>query len=382
MNGPYTAIRKDGRNIINYLGSTVFEAFEDVQKTSFSNQMLDERLEKTITDERFHHLHVIDSALFFASTQYFKGLNADWCNLPLTTLMISSPGEMYAGKNIDYTTDALPVTLSWFDQPRDVFLSESSQFYLELRLMIDKVDKVFSIYNSFRKEKADFSHLSEFQHIEFEGKVSFEENIKISIGLMDCIVQYLLKNTLDSLSYFLTQDEIAVLRSTFDITNFERLTFKQALKVLREDTNDARYDTFSLINFGAWEEIRLTEITKKHLILTEFPLLQIPFYHNELKHDEQGIPLAENADIILYGYRETIGSGVRISNLDALKEKAKVFNLPIVDYAPYLKTREYAQYQKTAGFGMGWQRFTHWLLKMPAIWESTHVPRGHLLPIP
>jgi aspartyl/asparaginyl-tRNA synthetase len=50
-------------------------------------------------------------------------------------------------------------------------MAESSQFYLELTLLIQGVNQVFSIYNSFRKETSDPTHLSEFQHIEYEGKV-------------------------------------------------------------------------------------------------------------------------------------------------------------------------------------------------------------------
>ncbi|MDQ1344253.1 MAG: asparaginyl-tRNA synthetase [Patescibacteria group bacterium] len=36
--------------------------------------------------------------------------------------------------------------------------------------MAKGADSVFSIYNSFRKEPSDATHLSEFQHVEFEGK--------------------------------------------------------------------------------------------------------------------------------------------------------------------------------------------------------------------
>ncbi|HOF44502.1 MAG TPA: hypothetical protein PK255_03760 [Candidatus Pacearchaeota archaeon] len=34
------------------------------------------------------------------------------------------------------------------------------------------------MYNSFRKERADATHLSEFHHIEFEGKVNYNDFIK------------------------------------------------------------------------------------------------------------------------------------------------------------------------------------------------------------
>jgi aspartyl/asparaginyl-tRNA synthetase len=382
MYGPYISKIVDGKKRIDYVGNKIFQPISDVQDAKFTKELLTDRLDKIVSDEMFYHLHHIESAMFIAIIDYFKNIGADWCNLPLTTLMISSPGEIYAGKTLDYTTDTLPVNISWFDNNRGIFLSESSQFYLELRLLIEKLEKVFSVYNSFRKEGADFSHLSEFQHVEFEGKVSFNQNINIATGLMRHIVEYLLKNNKKNLSYFLNDGDIESLSTAFSSENFEIMSLKEALSRIYNETKDSKYKDFSLKHFGAWEEVFLTNLVKKHVIVTEFPLMQIPFYHNELKCDENGIPLAENADIILYGYRETIGSGVRISSIDALKEKAKAFNLPLGDYDPYIKTRGFEHYDKTAGFGMGWQRFVHWLLKLPYIWDSTHVPRGHHLPIP
>jgi hypothetical protein len=35
-------------------------------------------------------------------------------------------------------------------------------------------------------------------------------------------------------------------------------------------------------------------------------MLQIPFYHEISDQTHNGISLAKNADLILYGYRETI----------------------------------------------------------------------------
>jgi asparaginyl-tRNA synthetase len=110
--------------------------------------------------------------------------------------------------------------------------------------------------------------------------------------------------------------------------------------------------------------------------------MQIPFYHDELKSNAEGIPLANNADFILFGYRETLGSGKRISSTGSLKAKAEKFNLPVKDYSPYLKTRDLPSYKPTCGFGLGWERYTHWLLKLPFIWDACHIPRGELLPTP
>jgi aspartyl/asparaginyl-tRNA synthetase len=382
MFGPYKATISDGKKTISYQGNRVTGPIENILDVSFEKSILESRINDIAKKEEYYHLHKIDNAIFFATTDYFRSIGADWCNLPLTTKMISSPGEVYAGKTLDYTTDTLPVDITWFNDKERTYLSESSQFYLEIRLLIDKVDKVFSIYNSFRKEPADFCHLSEFQHIEFEGKMGSEENIGVYLDLLRHIIIYVLENNHKNLEHFLTPKEIEDLESAFADKNIQRISFEKALDILHEETGEDKYKELSMKYFGAWEEVKLTELLGKHVIVTDFPLLQIPFYHNIKKHNNEGVPLAENSDLILYGYRETVGSGTRISDPEILLQKAKTFNLPREDYEPYLQTRDFDHYVETSGFGLGWQRLTQWLLKLPVIWEASHVPRGHHSPKP
>ena len=295
--------------------------------------------------------------------------------------MISSPGEIYAGKKLNYTTDALPITVKWFDN-EDIYLSESSQFYLELRLILEKIPRVYSIYQSFRKEQADFSHLSEFQHIEFEGKVSFEKNTQIFIGLIREITNHLLDKYPKELSYYLTEEEIKELENSFNKENITTLSFKKAMSILYENLGNNKYKNISLKNFGSLEEVALTRILNKHCLITEYPLEEIPFYHDLSFTDVNGKKYAKNADFIFLGYREVVGSGQRITDPKAIKEKALYFNLPKDDYDIYINMRKSKNYKTTCGFGLGWQRYTQWLLKMPFIWQLSHTPRGHFTPNP
>jgi hypothetical protein len=50
----------------------------------------------------------------------------------------------------------------------------------------------------------------------------------------------------------------------------------------------------------------LTEILNANVIVEKYPMLQIPFYHAVAEETVEGVPLAKNADFILYSYRETI----------------------------------------------------------------------------
>ena len=379
--GPYEAIVESGHRRIRYVGNKLFERCEDIGCMSFVEAMNERRFREVLSHPRFRALQTLDNIIFQSVASFFARRGAEWVNLPLTTLMISSPGEVYAGKTLDYTTDTLPVTLDWFDQKRKIFLAESSQFYLEIRLANSDAREVFSIYNSFRKERADVTHLSEFQHIEFEAKISSSENVSLIREMLAYILSSVLRSGEGALATYLTREEISSLGSLAAPDAFVEMPFHDALALLREDTGDERYREFSMRHFGSWEEVRLTHLVGRPIILTHFPLLQIPFYHNEFGTIE-GVPVAENADFILPGARETVGAGTRISGIDALAEKARVFNLPPEDYEPYLALRRLSTYEKTSGFGMGWQRYIHWLLKLPAIWEACHFPRGHSLPRP
>ncbi|NQV12091.1 hypothetical protein HQ524_01890 [Candidatus Uhrbacteria bacterium] len=197
-------------------------------------------------------VHKIDSEIFNATVSYFQKLGASWTNLPQTTRMISSPGEIYAGQTIDYTTDTAPVVIKdWFDSGRSIFLSESSQFYLEMRLAHPKIEQVFSIYNSFRKEKEDATHLSEFQHIEYEGKVDFEGSVDVLTGLVRSITRHVIEECSNELSQFLTGEEILGL-SDFCEHDIPKVRFSEAMKMLEEATGDSKYSNHTLLHFGAW----------------------------------------------------------------------------------------------------------------------------------
>jgi asparaginyl-tRNA synthetase len=374
MLGPYEAL-DDGR--IRFRGNRIHGQIDDVRKIEAPVSIFQRRVQNLATDKAFSSIAKINHRVFSAAHSYFAERGALFTLLPLVTRMISSPGAVYGREAISYTTDTSPVALSWFDLPQQAFLSESSQIYLELALAQPEVDEVYSVYNSFRLEESDFSHLSEFHHIEFEGRASQEDNLRLAIGLISCILRELLENEEESLAYFLSPDKMAALASVASPSAYTHLTFREALDLLREDTGEDRFRHFTTEGtFGSWEEIRLTWICGGPVTVSSFPLLEVPFYHAEIRDSDP--KTAHNADIIWPGYREIIGTGERIGGSDELAAKAETFQLPPEDYAPYLETRELDGWRRSSGFGLGWERFLQGVLEMPAIWDVCHFPRTHL----
>lgn len=321
------------------------------------------------------HISRINHTINMATHEYFDKLGSLFVLLPLTTRMISSPGALYGKEKLDYTQDTVPVKLNWFELKKDIFLSESSQIYLELYLAMKNIKGVYAVYNSFRKEPSDSTHLSEFHHIEYEGKVSQKENKKVIIDLIGKIIDKLLKLNADDLSFFISDGDIYFLKDFAKNRRITEITFEQALDVLYSKTKNNKYKEFTSKNFGAWEEVKLTSETGNITAISEFPLYEVAFYHAPIDND--GKSVADNTDFIWPYYREFVGSGHRVRSLDELLVKAKKFNLPEQDYRNYLASRQFDDYSETSGFGLGWERFLQGLLKMPFIYSASAFPRVH-----
>ncbi|MCX6749093.1 MAG: asparagine--tRNA ligase [Candidatus Pacearchaeota archaeon] len=371
MLGPYTA-NKDGS--ISYKGNKLFLAIQNIQSVEVPIEEIEDRVNQFAKDNMWGHIAKINHQVNISTNEFFNNLGALFTPLPLTTRMISSPGAVYGKEAINYTTDTCPITLKWFDLQNTAFLSESSQIYLELAIIQNGVDQVYSIYNSFRKEHADATHLSEFHHIEYEGKINQTQNEEIILNLIKKIITDLLEKNRKDMAYFLDEEKLKELKNFADnIHNVPRRTFKEVLELLYNDTGNEKYKEFTLKNFGSWEEIKITEILGNMVVIREFPLLEVPFYHALVDGKEPKV--ASNSDFIWPSYRETVGSGHRVRSKEELNKKADIFQLPKEDYSPYLQTRELNNYRETSGFGLGWERLLQGLLETPFIWSACQFPR-------
>jgi aspartyl/asparaginyl-tRNA synthetase len=359
---------------LGYAGNKIFGPLKRISN-EIPAETFQRRTSELKQDEMWQHVARINHTINMAANEYFDSQGSLFALLPLTTRMISSPGALYGKERLDYTSDTVPVRLKWFGLKNEVFLAESAQIYLELYLMSKGVKSVYSIYNSFRKEPSDATHLSEFHHIEYEGKVPQRKNKEIVLNLLGAITGRLLKQNSDDLSFFLFDNDIEDLKTFRSRKAGTEITFEQALDVLHKTTNESKYKQFSTKHFGSWEEVKLTSEIDDMAIVTHFPLYEVAFYHAPLQ--EKGREVAENADFVWPYYREIAGSGHRVRSLDELLVKAKRFNLPQQDYKPYIESRSSSRYEETSGFGVGWERMLQGLLRTPYIYSASAFPRVH-----
>ena len=287
-------------------------------------------------------------------------------DLPIITRMISSPGALSG----TIVSDTSPFKINFFN--KQVFLTQSSQLYLEFAITNPEVNSVYCWEKSFRKEKADFRHLPEFTHIEFESNINFKNNLKFQQCYLQFIVESLIKNYVQELEIFLTHYDIQQLKKISKLKNFKQITFSDAFKLLQQRTNNRKYHKVTIKNFGAYEEVLLTEIINEPIFVTHYIEEEVAFYHAK---DTKNPQLAVNADLLFPGYGELMGSGERVHTKKETIEKAKHFKLNFQDYQPYIESRDFENATVHSGWGMGIERLIQSILKLPFIWDTKPFPR-------
>ena len=359
--GPYQIMNEK----IAYKGNKLFKPIGEVRMirpTALNKRHL------TIKGnyEKWAALIKIWDAVFRGVNEFMEKRNVLLFDLPITTRMISSPGALTG----TISSDVDPFQIKFFNEK--TFLTQSSQLYLEFAITNPKVDKVYCWEKSFRKERADFRHLPEFTHIEFESNIGFKENLKFQQKFLQFLIGYLLKNCNKELNVFLMQGEIKELKKFIKFKNFKQVTLHDAFRLLREGTQKKKYNTVTIRNFGAYEEILLTEIIGEPVFVTHFIEDEVAFYHAS---DPQNLNLVMNADFLFPGYGELIGSGERVHTRKETRQKAKHFNLNFKDYQAYIESRDPRNPKIHSGWGMGIERFIQSILKLPFIWETKAFPR-------
>lgn len=247
---------------------------------------------------------------------------------------------------------------------RKVYLTQSSQFYLET--MIFSLEKVYTVAPSFRAEKSRTRrHLTEYWHGEAEAAwFSNEDMMKLEERMIEHIVELVIrerKNELDILG-----------RDVESLKNvqapFERIRYDKIVDIATEIGIDMEYGE----DLGADEEREITKRFNAPVFITHFPAEIKPFYHR---------PDPENPSVVLChdmlapeGYGEIIGGGERIYEIEVLRKRLADEGWKEEDYYWYVDLRKYGSVPH-AGFGLGMDRAVMWIAGLDHIKYAIPYPR-------
>lgn len=296
----------------------------------------------------------LQDAFVKASMDFFTQRGFIYVPLPMTTSAISSP--------MGLGSDSLPVQVELGGKP--VYLADSMQFLLEyVCRMAEK--GCFYLMPSFRGEKTDERHLSQFFHCEAEIRGSLENILNLAEQYVIHLSRWLLETCREDIEQY--AGTVSHLEKMAASSKIPRVTFREAMKLLKghpEATKELSQNCCTISKYG---EKLLMEWFGGCVWLTHFDAKVVPFYQAQ----DGGI--ARNADLLM-GIGEILGAGERHFCAQQVTNALTLHQVAREDYTWYIQMKE--QYpMQTAGFGLGMERFLLWVLRHDDIRDCQIVAR-------
>lgn len=312
---------------------------------------------ESINSEWYKSIIILQNELSYATYDFYRQKNMKTFFLPITTNCISSP--------MGLGSDSKPVSIELFGM--NTYLADSMQFMLEYGCRFFH-EGCFYLMPSFRGEDVDERHLSQFYHSEAEIVGTLEDIIKLVEEYLIFISRRMLESCKDIICNI--TGNVNHIERLININTSPRITYQDAVSFLSKKEGTLRTDKNNYIYITNEGEKELLENYNGIVWLTYIDEKIVPFYQAS-----NGNGYAKCADLLL-GIGETVGAGERHENAAELIKALSEHLIPEKEYEWYIKLKKYYPL-KTAGFGMGTERFLLWLLKKEDIRDCQLIPRSN-----
>jgi asparaginyl-tRNA synthetase len=381
---------------LEILGDSDAEKFP-LQPKKHSLEFLREIAHLRFRTNTFNAVFKVRHALAFAVHQFFHERGFVYLHTPIITASdAEGAGEMFRVTSLDF--DNPPRTEEGkVDFKQDFFgkstnLTVSGQLEGELAAMA--LGEIYTFGPTFRAENSNTTrHLAEFWMIEPEvAFADLTDNMQLAEDLLKYVIAYALKTCPDELDFLKNrlleeekskpQDEraeldlLAKLNFCLD-NNFERLTYTEAIEILRNSNpNKKKKFKYLIEGWGAdlqseHERYLVEKHFKKPVILTDYPKDIKAFY---MRQNEDG-KTVRAMDILFPGIGEIVGGSQREERLDLLEKRMNEMHIPAEELYWYLDTRRFGT-APHAGFGLGFERLVLFVTGMTNIRDVIPFPRA------
>lgn len=338
----------------------------------------------------------VRNSLAFAIHKFFNEKGFLYMHTPIITSSdAEGAGEMFRVTNFDIANPPKDENGN-IDYKQDFFgkstnLTVSGQLEGELAAMA--FSDIYTFGPTFRAENSNTArHLAEFWMIEPEMAFSdLNDNMNLAEEMLQYVIKHAMDNNLEDIQ-FLSQrleeeekqkpqndrSELNLIdKLKFCLENkFERLTYTQAIEILRESNHNKKKKFQYLIDkWGAdlqseHERYLVEKHFKKPVILTDYPKEIKSFY---MRQNDDGKTVAA-MDILFPGIGEIVGGSQREERLENLETRMAEIGIPAEELSWYLDTRRFGSCPH-AGFGLGFERLVMFVTGMGNVRDVIPFPR-------
>jgi asparaginyl-tRNA synthetase len=380
---------------IEILGDSDPEKYP-LQPKKHSLEFLREIAHLRFRTNTFGAIFRVRNTLSFAIHTFFQERGFVYLHTPIITASdAEGAGETFHVTNFDLANPSKTET-GEIDFKQDFFgratnLTVSGQLEGELGAMA--LSDIYTFGPTFRAENSNTTrHLAEFWMIEPEmAFYDLKDNADLAEELLKYVIRYALDKNKDDIE-FLSQrlldeekqkpqqdrSELNLLEKLqFCLENdFERLTYTEAIEILKESTpNKKKKFQYLIEGWGTdlqseHERYLVEKHFKKPVILTDYPKEIKSFY---MRQNDDGKTVAA-MDILFPGIGEIVGGSQREERLDKLEQRMDEIGIPKDELWWYLDTRRYGGCPH-AGFGLGFERLVLFVTGMGNIRDVIPFPR-------
>jgi len=381
---------------IEVLGDSDAEKFP-LQPKKHSLEFLREIAHLRFRTNTFGAVFRVRHALAFAIHDFFHKRGFVYIHTPIITASdAEGAGEMFRVTTLPIDGTAAKNEDGSINFKEDFFgkstnLTVSGQLEGELAAMA--FSDIYTFGPTFRAENSNTTrHLAEFWMIEPEmAFYDLEDNMNLAEDFIKHLIRFAMDNNREDLEFLAQRldeeekqkpqqerSEMGLIEKLEFVVNnnFERITYTEAIDILRECSHNKKKKFQYLIN--EWgidlqsehERYLVEKHFKKPVILTNYPKEIKAFY---MRQNDDGKTVAA-MDILAPGIGEIVGGSQREERYDKLVQRMEEMHIPAEELDWYLDTRRFGACPH-AGFGLGFERIVQFVTGMTNIRDVIPFPR-------
>jgi asparaginyl-tRNA synthetase len=393
---------------IEILGDSDAEKYPIQLKNRPTLEYLREIAHMRFRTNTFGSVFRVRHSLAFAIHKFFNDKGFVYMHTPIITASdAEGAGEMFRVTTLpfDEKNEKTPRNEDGTVNFKEDFFGRATNLtvsgQLEGELGATAFGEIYTFGPTFRAENSNTArHLAEFWMIEPEmAFCDLEDNMNLAEEFIKYIIKYAMENNREDLEFLaqrLTDEEKQLpqdKRSEMGLieklefvlnNNFERLTYTEAIDILRESNhNKKKKFQYPITGWGMdlqseHERYLVEKHFKRPVILNNYPAAIKAFYmrqNDDARPDEGRGQTVAAMDILAPGIGEIVGGSQREERLDKLEARMKEMNIPAEELWWYLDTRRFGTVPH-AGFGLGFERMVQFVTGMTNIRDVIAFPRA------